>query len=229
MRTQKSCIRTKEFLVAYIPDTKDVGVLRSPYKNTILSWLNPSFKEKKNKAQLRNYRKYRDRNLIKMRNFIANNKEHFRTYNKTYHEKNKEKIHERKRLYYEKNKECFKLKRNSINKTRYYNDINYYLTGKLRGRFKSALKARGVYKTSTALSLLGCSLDFFRVYIESKFTEGMTWENKGKFGWHIDHIKPLCSFNLLDIEQQKLAFHYTNLQPLWWRENLTKGRKSYAD
>ena len=49
--------------------------------------------------------------------------------------------------------------------------------------------------------------------------------DKGKFGGHIDHIKPLCAFNLMDVEQQKLAFHYTNLQPLWWRENLTKGRK----
>jgi hypothetical protein len=50
----------------------------------------------------------------------------------------------------------------------------------------------------------------------------MTWENHGKFGWHIDHIIPCASFDLTDLEQQKKCFHYTNFQPLWWRENILK-------
>ena len=50
----------------------------------------------------------------------------------------------------------------------------------------------------------------------------MTWQNHGKFGWHIDHINPCSRFNLSDIEQQKQCFHYSNLQPLWWWENLKK-------
>lgn len=53
----------------------------------------------------------------------------------------------------------------------------------------------------------------------------MTWENYGVHGWHIDHIRPCKSFDLTDPEQQKECFHYTNLQPLWWWENLEKGGK----
>ena len=60
-----------------------------------------------------------------------------------------------------------------------------------------------------------------RKHIEKQFKEGMTWKNQGK--WHIDHIKPCCKFNLLDKEEQKKCFHYTNLQPLWSQENLSKG------
>jgi hypothetical protein len=60
------------------------------------------------------------------------------------------------------------------------------------------------------------------MYLESHFKTGMTWENHGKFGWHIDHIIPCASFDLTDLEQQKKCFHYTNFQPLWWRENILK-------
>jgi hypothetical protein len=74
--------------------------------------------------------------------------------------------------------------------------------------------------------LLGCSVSFLKGFLEAKFTEGMTWQNHGE--WHIDHIKPCASFNLLDEEEQKKCFHYTNLQPLWAAENLSKGCK-YID
>lgn len=60
------------------------------------------------------------------------------------------------------------------------------------------------------------------VHLESKFRPGMTWENRGKKGWHIDHIKPLSAFDLTDPGQVSDACHYTNLQPLWWKENLDK-------
>ena len=66
-------------------------------------------------------------------------------------------------------------------------------------------------------------MNFLQCYLEGKFTEGMTWENHGK--WHIDHIKPCCSFNLEDEEEQKKCFHYTNLQPLWATDNLVKSGK----
>ena len=59
--------------------------------------------------------------------------------------------------------------------------------------------------------------------VMKKFVSGMSWENYGK--WHIDHIKPCASFNLLEEDEQKKCFHYTNLQPLWAKDNLKKGGK----
>jgi len=99
----------------------------------------------------------------------------------------------------------------------------YKLAHNLRRRCLSALKGR--YKFNTTFKLVGCSVEQLRRHIESLWSEGMSWDNYGIGGWHIDHIKPVSSFNLENEEQQKSAFHYTNLQPLWERENLIKGSK----
>lgn len=73
--------------------------------------------------------------------------------------------------------------------------------------------------------ILGCSPFFLKSYLESLFTEGMSWDNYGMEGWWIDHIKPCDSFKPFTEEQQRECFHYTNLQPLWWYENISKGAK----
>jgi hypothetical protein len=66
---------------------------------------------------------------------------------------------------------------------------------------------------------IGCSPEELKAHLESLFTEGMTWENYGKDGWHVDHIRPICSFTAEEWEQVN---HYTNLQPLWAEDNLAK-------
>ena len=73
------------------------------------------------------------------------------------------------------------------------------------------------------LDLLGCSLEDLRVYLESKFQIGMSWENCGRGGWEIDHIRPLASFDLSASADLEKACHYTNLQPLWGPDNWGKG------
>lgn len=88
-----------------------------------------------------------------------------------------------------------------------------------------ALKRSGQKKKYAAEKFIGCTIEFLKTYLESKFTNEMSWDNRGFRGWHIDHIRPLSSFDLSDVEQQKQAFHYTNLQPLWWQENFKKGSK----
>jgi hypothetical protein len=102
-------------------------------------------------------------------------------------------------------------------------DINYVLVRRLRKRLYDALKS--AKKSSSALKLLGCSIEELKKHLESQFTEGMSWENHGYYGWHIDHIKPCYAFDLTDPEEQKKCFHWTNLQPLWWWENLEKGAR----
>lgn len=94
-----------------------------------------------------------------------------------------------------------------------------------RSRTNDAIKRCGASKSSKTLELLGCSLKSLKSYIESKFLDGMNWDNYGYHGWHIDHIRPCCSFDLTDPEQQKQCFHYTNLQPLWAKDNLRKHGK----
>jgi len=102
---------------------------------------------------------------------------------------------------------------------RKFNDINYRLRCNLRTRLWQAL--RGNYKSGSAVRDLGCSIEELKYHLESQFQEGMSWDNYGE--WHIDHIKPLASFDLSDHKQLLGACHYTNLQPLWAEENIKKG------
>jgi hypothetical protein len=109
------------------------------------------------------------------------------------------------------------------NKFRYNNDPYYKVVISIRTRISRLLRQKGADKYNNFYKYLGCSKDDFIKYFEAKFKEGMTWENHGE--WHIDHIKPCASFNLLNEEEQNKCFHYTNLQPLWASENLSKGSK----
>lgn len=96
---------------------------------------------------------------------------------------------------------------------------------RLRARFVAAIRRHldGTLRSRTAAAyrLLGCELSELVRHLESKFLPGMSWENRSQ--WHVDHIKPLCTFDLTKPEQQAVAFHYTNLQPLWAIDNLRKG------
>ena len=100
-------------------------------------------------------------------------------------------------------------------------NLKWVLTERLRSRIWKALK--GNFKTDTTKKLLSCTLEEFKIHLESKFKEGMTWDNYGL--WHIDHIKPCASFDLICPVQQLACFHYKNLQPLWALENLQKSAK----
>jgi len=125
--------------------------------------------------------------------------------------------------YYQNNKKQIIKQTSDYKVARCKVDPIFKLERNLRSRLYHALinqKADKLYRTK---QLTGCELPFLKGYLECKFTEGMTWENHGT--WHIDHIKPCCSFNLTTEEEQKKCFHYTNLQPLWAKDNLSKGGK----
>lgn len=90
----------------------------------------------------------------------------------------------------------------------------------LQTRITTALK--GTRKSARTAELLGCSVEELRQHLEKQFQPGMTWKNRGKKGWHIDHKRPCASFDLTDPAQQRECFHFSNLQPLWAKDNLTK-------
>ena len=107
-------------------------------------------------------------------------------------------------------------------KERYYSDTRFRLKYILRRRVSLAL--RGFNKSKSTMKLLGVpNIKFLKQYLENKFKPGMSWEKRGLI--HIDHIIPCASFDLKDPKQQAKCFHYTNLQPLWAKENLIKGAK----
>jgi hypothetical protein len=116
-----------------------------------------------------------------------------------------------------------RAKKAEYRKGRYKNDPNFRLSVILRSRLNKALKSQNAKKTCSAAKDCGCQISILKQKIEQLFKEGMTWDNQGE--WHVDHIKPLSSFDLTNLEQQKLACHWSNLQPLWAEDNLIKSDK----
>jgi hypothetical protein len=103
---------------------------------------------------------------------------------------------------------------------------NQYLAYLLRMRVSDRLKNYSKNNRKHTMEYVGCTIDELRSYLEKQFTNNMSWENKGE--WHIDHIRPCASFNLDNEIERHMCFHYTNLQPLWASENISKGSK-YVD
>jgi len=93
----------------------------------------------------------------------------------------------------------------------------------IRGLILNSIKKQGWSKKTKTHLILGCSYDEFKIYIESKFQEGMNWFNHGIDGWHYDHIIPISSAQ--NEEEVYKLNHYTNFQPLWWYDNLKKSDK----
>lgn len=156
------------------------------------------------------YKKYhsnrRDVHLMQMKQRRDVNKEHDAKIKSEWIANNKQRHNEYKRLY--------KL-------NRYHSDENFRLLNIVRRQINRAIK--GEMKELRSIEYIGCSIDELKIHLESKFQPGMTWNNYGE--WQIDHIRPLSSFTLTETVELRAATHYSNLQPLWKSDNLSKGRK----
>jgi hypothetical protein len=135
-------------------------------------------------------------------------------------------IEERRIVNREKNRKA-QSKRTIWVRERRRNDIAFRIELNLRRRIHYVV--RGKDKSESTRKLLGCSIPDFKIYIESKFEPGMSWENYGREGWHIDHIMPCAIFDLSKPEHRKRCFHFSNLQPLWAEENRSKHDKVVSD
>lgn len=123
----------------------------------------------------------------------------------------------------EKNKEYIRAYSSKKMRERYNEDPLYKIQINYRNRLKDIFRIKGLSKNKGSIDYLGCDLNSFKEHIEKQFSDGMSWDNKGFYGWHIDHIIPLSSAKTR--EDLIKLFHYTNLQPLWWKDNFTKGSK----
>lgn len=169
-----------------------------------------------NKGRIRarknaDYERNRDKELKRGAKYRAENPEKVKASTKTWAVNNREKRAE--------------IVRNYIN-GREAIDPEFKLLRSIRSRLRTALKKNT--KSGKTLDLLGCTIQELRAYIEGLWLPGMNWENRSFRGWHLDHKRPLASFDLTDPDQLKAACHYTNLQPLWWQKNLEKGDRYHG-
>lgn len=132
-----------------------------------------------------------------------------------YRIENPEKVRAAKKKWYRENPEKVKEMRKKELKAPGARVAAY-----MRTRVRLAILSQKTWKRGKTLELLGCSVAELKDYLESNFHVGMSWDNYGR--WHIDHIRPCSSFDLTQEKEQKLCFHYSNLQPLWATDNLKK-------
>jgi len=151
------------------------------------------------------------------------NKERILKQRLQYRQKNRKKLSKISQEYYEANKDSVREYKLQWERNRRANNPAFRLRKNLARRLHRALS--GDLKAAPTKELLGCSYEYACQHLENQFTEGMTWDNWAIDGWHVDHIMPLASYDLRDPDQQKEANHYTNLQPLWARDNLRKSDK----
>ena len=185
------------------------------------------------KGQYKNGKPFDRRAYMKIYNkkFYQENREREKERTKKYSRSNPDKVIQMRKNWCTKNGIAYRKKNVKVlsqNTIRWRDkrmkiDPVFRLGHTLRHRVLCALMKVKTKRKHPIEELLGCSIAEAREYIEKRFENWMNWDNHGQ--WHIDHRMPLASFDLTDSEQQKKAFHYTNLQPLSAKENKSKGAK----
>lgn len=227
---------------------------RSEKKDEVLAykreWLNRNrarVSVQKKNARARSIESYRlkeaaryERNKAtiqqRARSYAAANRERVNEYRRAYYrdvqknrprkpltEEQKQKQRRWSRAYYQANrKKCFSYNA-EYQKRRKASDPSFAIAMLQRKRVWSALRRAHAQKSSSTMTLVGCTASELASHIEKQFEPGMSWDNRSQ--WHVDHILPLSKFDLTREDQQAVAFHYTNLRPMWGKENIAKGSK----
>lgn len=166
----------------------------------------------------------RDKIKQRQREWAIRNKERLKLKMAKYYAANRERLNSANKAYYIKHKPRLMRLQQEYLRKKYYSDPTYRLSRRLRCAV-NRIVAYGYQGQERTMTLLGCTWQEARQHLEAQFKDGMSWDNYGPRGWHIDHIRPVSSFDYSDPEQAKAAFHYTNLQPMWAADNIRKGAK----
>jgi hypothetical protein len=173
------------------------------------------------RAKAAKYLRTREHCIAKVKENYAKNKDKILAYGEKYRAENKERLKAQQREYVKKNWDSKKEYMRKYVKERKENDPVFAMSLRLRGRMSIFFRKKGFAKPDSTYKLIGCSYVELVEHLESKFTEGMSWDNRSE--WHIDHIIPLASAKT--IEEVSPLFHYSNLQPLWALDNRLKGAR----
>jgi len=188
----RNCHKKKHVDCYYTQKSTKLGIYRV-CKECVKKKARKKLKNKNNRA------KHKER----CSSHYNDNKEKLKTYAKAYYEANKDKVNSYQKTYQKQRRKTdplYKLKRN------------------LRSRTYKAFRRKGYSKNTKTQKMLGVDWEIAKTHIERQFKKGMSWDNYGD--WHIDHIIPLASATTE--EKLKKLCHYTNLQPLWAEDNLSK-------
>lgn len=176
---------------------------------------NPEYHKEYREKNKDRYKKIKDEWYLKNREVISDK-------NRKKLEENRDEINKKAKERRDKNKDYYnKLNRQYI-KNRKENDPLYRLTCSIRTLITQSFKSKYTKKSKKTIEILGCTFETFKEHIESKFTDEMNWDNYADY-WELDHIIPV-SWALNEDEIVKLN-HYTNFQPLYWRDNISKGNR----
>jgi len=210
----KTCRRCKaeKNIEAFCKDKRCTG----GYKNLCKSC--------KNEARQKKYamdEKYREKYKKEQRDWYKKNKSYCVMYKKQYYQQNLDKVLEAQRNYYLKNKQEINRKMSEYVRARLKNDPLFRFKHNVRTVIRKTLTSKKMSKFLSTEDILCCNVQQLLVHIERQFLPGMSWDNRGE--WHIDHIIPLAT---AETEEDVIRLnHYTNLRPLWAKDNLSKGAK----
>ena len=163
----------------------------------------------------------KERYNARSRKYCAENNEEHNQYKRAYYKKNSARIMAQNMRWSTLNYEAYRKAVNINRKQKVLNDPNFRIACNLRSRIYNVLTGKS--KSASTMELLGCTIAELWIHLESKFEPWMTRENYGIGGWDLDHIKACANFDLTDPAQQRICFHYTNLQPLEHIANIKKG------
>lgn len=164
----------------------------------------PKYKKKVSENRKKKYNEdeeYRKSMIDKASNYYQENTDRVKEYQREYH-KREDVVNRRHQRRYDRRQ----------------TDKEYRIMCNLSGRIQRVLKS---YKSMRTNQLIGCTPKFFKDWLEHQFDSKMSWDNYGTY-WHIDHVTPCNSFDLTNLDEQKICFHWTNCQPLEKIENIKK-------
>lgn len=177
------------------------------------------FSEQTKQYKIKNSKKIKEQKS----EYCKKNKKRIDEYSKQHYLRNKKRKRKLAKIWQSNNIKELRIKRANYDKKKRCEEPSYRLRKNLKQKLSFHLKQCGKEKTISVKELTTLTRLELKAYLESKFTEGMTWNNYGNNGWHLGHIKPCEIFDLRDENEQKLCFHFSNLIPQWEKENLSEG------
>jgi hypothetical protein len=177
-------------------------------------------KKKANDAA--SYLRHKVTRIAGMRRWAVENVEQYAEYRRPYHVQNRESLIAKAVKWQQENRVRRNATLRTWTATQQANNLHWRIKKNLATRIWWALHAK-VCGSKNVPKLLGCTVKELKAHLAAQFRPGMSWGNYGE--WHIDHLRPCASFDLTDPEQQRQCFNYTNLQPLWAKDNLSKGSR----